>query len=187
MNLVKKQRAHQDAFDWEVSGPERSNWGSITSLEYISNEYWKCISIGESKSVIDPILRVGVNGLITNSIEEIIASQGSVDDILYLCEENTSKHIEIGSIEQLPFRHLGICGPAAVESLTINCLDGGAQSIILQNLPNLKSIVLNGQTKLLETIFCPQLSVIQGQGQFSVLNLMLQVHQDFELEVFGLK
>ena len=158
--------------------------GSITSLEYVSKDHWKSISIGESKSVIDPILRVGVNGLITNSIDEIISSQGLVDDILYFCEENTSKHIEIGSMEELPFRHLGICGPSAVESLTINCLDGGAQSIILQNLPNLKSIVLNGQTKLLETIFCPKLNSIQGQGQ--VLRVKSNASSSSRLRIGGI-
>jgi hypothetical protein len=158
--------------------------GSINSLEYVSKKYSQSMSIGHARSTIDPLLRIGENGLITNSIDEIIAAQGKVDDILYLCDKNGPNHIEIGSIEELPFRHLGICGPSNLESLTIHCLDGGAQSITLQNLPNLKSIQINGQTKMLETIFCPKLKFIHGQGH--LLRVKSSASSSINLSIGGI-
>ena len=143
--------------------------GSIRSLEYVSKIHSQGIEIGCARNTADPLLRIGENGLITNSLDEIIDAQGRVDDILYITK-TMPKHVEIGSKDHLPFRHLGILGPiddgsqAELETLQIHCLDGGAQSIILQNLPHLKSVHLNGQTKMLEVIYCPKLSLIHGQG-----------------------
>jgi hypothetical protein len=97
-------------------------------------------------------------------LTELIAAQGSVDDLLYLSGDETPQHVDLGLLDGLPFRHLGISGHSTIESLTIHCLDGGAQSIVIHDLPNLHSININGQTKLLDVERCPKLHSIHGQG-----------------------
>ena len=137
---------------------------SIRSLTYSGRSSNTCVSIGHSRSNIDPLLRVGENGLITNSLSELIAGLGNFDDLLYLSDDEAPKHVEIGLVEGLPFRHLGISGHKSIETLTIHCMDGGAQSIVIHDLPNLKTVHINGQTKLLEVDDCQSLHTIHGQG-----------------------
>ena len=81
-----------------------------------------------------------------------------------MSDDDAPSHVEIGLSDGLPFRHLGLSGHSKIESLTIHCLDGGAQSIVINNLPNLQSIKINGQTRLLEVERCPRLHYIHGQG-----------------------
>ena len=147
--------------DWSGSIQMRS---SIRSLTYSGRSSNTCVSIGHSRSNIDPLLRVGENGLITNSLSELIAGLGNFDDLLYLSDDSAPKHVEIGLVEGLPFRHLGISGHKSIETLTIHCMDGGAQSIVIHDLPNLKTVHINGQTKLLEVDDCQSLHTIHGQG-----------------------
>ena len=144
--------------DWSGSIQMR---GSIQSLTH-SLSTGRKISIGCSNEKLN--LRAGWNGLITNSFTELIEAQNTVDDLLYLSDEFAPSHVEIGLLDGLPFRHLGISDHTNIESITINCLDGGAQSIVIHNMPNLRSININGQTKLLEIERCPKLNSIHGQG-----------------------
>ena len=160
-DYLKTARTIRIGGDW--SGSLHVN-GSIRSLEFVSNNHLNNMSIGSSHNTLDPLLRVGENGLITNSLTELLAAQGCVDDLLYLADASAPLHVEIGLLDGLPFRHLGVSGPSPIESLTIHCLDGGAQSVILHDLPNWKSIVIHGQTKLLEIERCPNLASIHGQG-----------------------
>jgi len=138
--------------------------GSIRSLEYISTNHHENITLGSSQNILDPRLRVGIGALITNSLDEMLEHQGRVDDILYLSDTSAPTHVEIGLSDNLPFRHLGISGPSPIETLTIHCVEGGAESILLHNLPNLRTVHINGQTKLLETVMCQALRHIHGQG-----------------------
>ncbi|MAH90223.1 MAG: hypothetical protein CMA11_00470, partial [Euryarchaeota archaeon] len=147
--------------DWSGSIQMHSSVRSLTYSADSSNAY---VSIGCGRSNIDPLLRVGENGLITNSLAELIAGQGNFDDLLYLCDDSAPKHVEIGLTDGLPFRHLGISGHTSIESLTIHCMDGGAQSIVIHDLPNLKTIHINGQTKLLDIDHCLSLHTVHGQG-----------------------
>ena len=138
---------------------------AIQSLEYISDNNLKNVSIGSSENILDPRLRIGVNALITNSLSELLSHQGQVDDFLFLADATAPSHVEIGLNDGLPFRHLGISGSSSIETLTIHCLEGGAESISLHGLPNLQSVHINGQTKLLEAVFCPSLRRVHGQGE----------------------
>ena len=156
--------------------------GSIGSLEFISDNHLQNISVGSSQNVLDPPLRVGVNALITNSLDELLSHMGQVDDFLFLADESAPSHVEIGIIDGLPFRHLGISGPSPIETLTIHCQDGGAESISLHNLPNLRSVFINGQTKLLETVFCPSLRGVHGQGE----TLRCKTHNGHQIKVSGI-
>ena len=160
-DYLKTSRTVRIGGDW--SGSLHVN-GSIRSLEFVYGNHLNNISIGSSHNTLDPLLRIGENGLITNSLSELLEAQGRVDDLLYLADDSAPLHVEIGLLDGLPFRHLGVSGHSHIESLTIHCLDGGAQSIVLHDLPNLKSIAIHGQTKLLEIERCPNLASIHGQG-----------------------
>ena len=138
--------------------------GSIRSLEYISTNHYDNITLGSSQNILDPRLRVGIGALITNSLDEMLEHQGRLDDLLFLSDSSAPTHVEIGLSDDLPFRHLGISGPSPIETLTIHCVEGGAESILLYNLPNLRTVHINGQTKLLETSMCQSLRHIHGQG-----------------------
>lgn len=156
--------------------------GSIRSLEYISNNHLQNISIGCSQNILDPRLRVGIDALITNSLDELLAHQGRVDDFLFLSDASAPPHVEIGLTGDLPFRHLGISGPSPIETLTIHCVEGGAESISLHNLPNLRSVYINGQTKLLETVLCPSLRGVHGQGEA----MRSKTHDGHQISISGI-
>ncbi|MBT4058690.1 MAG: hypothetical protein HOE69_00065 [Euryarchaeota archaeon] len=82
--------------------------------------------------------------------------------ILLLSDNDTNKKISLG--EGVNLRHLTVIGPSICENITINVPEG-AERIVVKNMPNLKSVTLNGSTKILEVINCIRLDSVSGFGQ----------------------
>ena len=82
--------------------------------------------------------------------------------ILLLSDNDTNKNISLG--EGVNLRHLTVIGPSICENITINVPEG-AERIVVKNMPNLKSVTLNGSTKILEIINCIRLDSVSGFGQ----------------------
>jgi len=144
--------------------------GVLRSISFADPTHVRNITIGQGRRDSDPYMRAGVNGLITDDYLELQAAFNSTDDLLFLPDAELSGHLDIGDATGSVFRHLGISGPARIESLNILCREGGAQSIIIRGLPDLESIHIDGHVELLEIENCPQLQSVSGQGSMLRLN-----------------
>jgi len=82
--------------------------------------------------------------------------------ILLLDGNDTNKMISVG--EGVNLRHFTVIGPSICEDIVINVPEG-AERIVVKNMPNLKSVTLNGSTKILEVINCITLTSVSGFGQ----------------------
>jgi len=141
--------------------------GSIGSIAYHDARSRRDISIGERINDFDPRMQPGNGALITASLDELqqAAAKGGPHDLLFLPDAfDPSTMIEIGVHGNLPFRNLGISGPAAIEHLHIRCPYVGVQSITLRGLQNLKSIRIDGFTRILDVHGSPNLREVRGQG-----------------------